>query len=204
MSLALRGGEKRAGIALAIAIGIYLVVAQLAVPAWDAMSEKAGAVSEKEDQLRRYRRALAAKDRYAQLLDQVKKSTTEGEARLIRGDNPSLASVELQTIIEDAAKKLNISLGPRSVTAAKRKDDHFNEITMTLSFEGTPNQMASLLGEFRAAPKFVTVKSLQVTPVSTAQERPAKGEIKKTVRVSMTVAGLLAAPAVVPAAAPKV
>jgi Tfp pilus assembly protein PilO len=198
MNLELRGGEKRAGIALAVAIGIYLVVSQLAVPAWDSMREKASAVSEKEDQLRRYRRALAAKDRYAQLLAQVKQSTAEGEARLIRGDNPSLASVELQTIVEDAAKKLNIPLGPRSVTAAKRKDDYFNEITMTLSFEGTPNQMTSLLSEFRSSPKFVTIKSVQVTPLSTAQEAPAKGEVKKTVRVNLIVAGLLAAPAVVP------
>jgi hypothetical protein len=198
MNLALRGGEKRAGIALAAAIGIYLVVSQLAIPAWDTMRETASAVSEKEDQLRRYRRALAAKDRYATLLEQVRKSTAEGEGRLIRGDNPSLASVELQTLIEDAAKKLNIPLGPRSVTTAKRKDDYFNEITMTFSFEGTPNQMTSLLGEFRAAPKFVTIKSVQVTPLSTVQEAPTKGELKKTVRVNMTVAGLLAAPAVAP------
>jgi hypothetical protein len=198
MNLAIRGGEKRAGIALAVAIGIYLVISQLAIPAWDSMRETASAVSEKEDQLRRYRRALAAKDRYATLLEQVKKSTAEGEGRLIRGDNPSLASVELQTLIEDAAKKLNIPLGPRSVTTAKRKDDHFNEITMTFSFEGTPNQMTSLLGEFRTAPKFVTIKSVQVTPVSPIQEAPAKGEVKKNVRVNMTVAGLLPAPAVVP------
>jgi len=198
MKLALRGGEKRAVVALAVAVAAYVLVSQVVIPAWDRVQEKSSAVGEKEDQLRRFRRALAAKDRYAQLLTQGKKSIAEGEGRLIRGDNSSLASVELQTIVEDAAKKLNITLGPRSVTAAKRKDDYFNEITMTLSFEGTPNQMSSFLGEMRASPKFVTVKNLQVAPVSPVQEAPAKGEVKKTVRVNLTVASLLASPVAAP------
>ncbi len=204
MKVVLRGGEKRAGIVLASAVGVYLLASHVVMPAWDELHDKSSAVEEKEDQLKRFRRALSAKDHYVQLLEQARKSIAEGEGRLIRGDNPSLASVELQTIVEDAAKKLNITLGPRSITAAKRRDEYFNEITITFSFEGTPNQMSSMLAELRGAPKFVTVRSLQVAPVSTAQEAPPpKGDLKKTVRVNLTVAGLLASPPVVTPAAPK-
>jgi hypothetical protein len=200
MKVALRGGELRAGIGLAIAIGIYVVVSYVAIPAWDRLQEQSSAVSDKEDQLKRYRKALLAKDHYAHLLEQARKSIAEGEGRLIKGDNPTLATVELQTIVEDAAKKLNINLGPRSVTAAKRKDNYFNEITMTLSFESTPNQMSSMLAELRGAPKFVTVKSVQVAPLSNVQEAPPKGDLKKTVRVNLTVVGLLSIPPTAPAA----
>jgi hypothetical protein len=194
MKIPLRGGEFRAGILLAAAIAIYLTASYFVLPAWDRLQQQSSTVQDKEDQLKRFRRALQAKDHYAQLLDQARKSIAGGEGRLINGDNASLATVELQTLVEDAAKKLNLNLGPRSVTAPKRKDNYFNEITMSLSFDGTPNQMVSMLGELRNAPKFVTVRSLQVTPLSNVQEAPPKGDVKKTIRVNLTVVGLLSIP----------
>lgn len=200
MKVSMRGGELRAGIVLAVAIGVYIAASYVVMPAWDRLQEQSSAVADKEDQLRRYRKALLAKDHYAQLLEQARKSIAEGESRLIKGDNATLATVELQTTVEDAAKKLNITLGPRTVTAPKRKDNYFNEITMTLSFDGTPNQMTSMLSELRNSPKFVTVKNLQVSPLSNVQEAPPKGDVKKTVRVSLTVAGLLPIPPTAPVA----
>ena len=107
---------------------------------------------------------------------------------------PSIASVEFQSIVEEAAKKVQIELSQRNVAPARKKDNFFNEITLTLSFESTPNQLATFLAEMRAAPKFVTVRSFQVAPLSTAQEAPPKGDLKKTVKVNLTVAGLLASP----------
>lgn len=195
MKIDLRGNKKPL-IALAVAVSGYLLISQLVLPQYDALRERSSSVAEKEDQLRRYRRALVSKDQYARLLERAAKSVGEGEARLIRGDNPSLASVELQTIVEEAAKKLNIPLGPRTMTPAKRKDEHFNEITMTFSFESTLNQMTSFLGELRASPKFVTVRNLQVVPVESAQEPPVRGGLKKTVKVNLTLSGVLLTPSV--------
>jgi Tfp pilus assembly protein PilO len=198
MKFELRAQDRRALFGLAGALGLYLLISEVALPVYDALQSGASSVSQKEDELRKYRRAFASRDHYTQLLAQAKKSVAEAEGRLVRGDNPSLASVELQTIVEEAAKKVNITLGQRNMTAAKKKDEFFNEITMTLSFEGTVNQLTSLLSEVRNAPKVLTVKTLQIAPVNPVQEAPLKGELKKTVRVTLTVAALLAAPIVAP------
>ena len=142
----------------------------------------------------KYRRAQIRKGHYTQLLDQARKNVNDAESRLIRGDNASLASVELQNIIEEAAKKVEIPLGQRNMSTAKKKDQFFNEIAMTLSFESTPNQLTMFLSEIRNAPKFITVRSAQIAPVQVLQEAPKKGDFEKTVRVSLTIAALLASP----------
>ncbi len=191
MKFELRERDRRALLLLGIGIAVYFLISALILPAWDRLSVGADAVTKKEDELRKYRRAVVSAQNYSRLLDQAKKSVADAEGRLIRGDNASLASVELQTLVEGAAAKFNIPLTQRNMSSAKKKDDYFNEITMTLSFESTPNQVTSFLGELRAAPKFVTVRSFQLSPVNPAQEAPTKGELKKTVRVNVTVAALL-------------
>jgi Tfp pilus assembly protein PilO len=196
MKLALQGRDKRALVALGAALLVYLSASYLILPAYDRISARAETASQKEEELRKYRRVFASKDRYEQLVAQARKSVADAETRLIRGDNQSLASNELQTIVEAAAQKTNIPLSQRSITNARKTDEHFNEITMSLAFEGTLNQLTSFLAELRAAPKFLTVRTLQIAPLQLAQEPPVKGELKKTVKVSLTVAALLAAPRV--------
>jgi len=196
MKFELRDRDKKALIGLASALAVYLVASEIVLPLYDRIKAGAETVNVKEDELRKYRRALVNGQRYSQLLEQAGKSVAVGEAQLIRGDNPSLAQVELQTIVEDAASKNNLALSTRNVTVPKKKDEYFNETTMTIAFEGTLNQLTSFLAELRAAPKFVTVRSLQVVPLQNAQEPPAKGELKKTVKVTLTVMALLPAPEV--------
>src|SRR5262249_1276888 len=141
-------------------------------------------VAPKEEQLGKYRRALVRKGQYTTLLSQVRKGVSDSEARLIRGDNPTLAAVELQTIVEEAAKKNGLEFEQRNVSPARKKDDFFNEITMTLAFEASPAQMASFLAELRNAPKFITVRTAQITPSQVLQEPPKKGDFKKMLRAS--------------------
>src|SRR3989304_7741030 len=123
------------------------------------MRISADAAAEKEDQLQRYRRALVRKGSHTQLLEQARKNVADAEGRLIRGDNPSLASVEFQNLVEEAAKKVGIALAQRNIAPAKKADDFFFEITMTLAFERTPGQLASFIAELRNAPKVITIRN---------------------------------------------
>jgi hypothetical protein len=133
-----------------------------------------------------------------QLIEQASKSVADAESRLISGGNPSLASVELQTIVEEAARRIEIPLGQRSMSAARRKDDFYNEIAMTLGFECTVNQLTAFLQEIRSSSKFITVRSAQITPVQPVHEAPPNADLKKTLRVNLTLAAILSNPAVVP------
>jgi len=196
MKFEIRERDRRGLLALGIAAIVYVLLSYAVIPSFERLGAAGENAAVKEDQLMRYRRALARKGHYAQMLEQARKSVTEAEARLIRGDNPSLASVELQTTVEEAAKKFEIQLGPRNMSPARKKDDFFNELTMTVSFECTPNQLVMFLSEIRSAPKFITVRNKQVAPVRPLHEAPKDDDFVKTVRVNLTLAAILSSPPV--------
>ena len=195
MKVEIRERDRRALIGLALALGAYVLLTMVAFPAFDSLTTAPQGTGEKGEQLMKYRRALIRKGHYTQLLEQARKNMIEAESGLVRGDNASLASVELQNIVEEAAKTVGIPIGQRNMSTAKKRDPFFNEITMTLSFESTPNQLTMFLSEIRNASKFVTVRNAQVAPVQVLQEAPKKGDFLKTVRVNLTLAAILAGPA---------
>src|SRR5207247_11047020 len=94
------------------------------------------------------------------------------ETRFIRGDNPTLASVELQSIVEQAAKKVGLDLNQRTVSPARKEDDSFNEITMTLTMEGTPSQIFGFIAEIRKAARLVMVRSGHLVSKQVLTGRP--------------------------------
>lgn len=200
MKIQIRERDRRALAGLALAVGTYFLFSMVAFPAFDGLTSASEEASSKEGQLLKYRRALIRKSHYTELLGKARQSMLEAESRLIRGDNASLASVELQNVVEEAAKKVQISLGQRNISTAKKKDSFFNEITMTVSFESTLNQLTTFLSEVRNAPRFITIRNAQVAPLQLLQEPPKKGDFQKTVRVSLTLAAILASPATQPAA----
>jgi hypothetical protein len=60
---------------------------------------------------------------------------------------------------------------------------------MSTNFEATPNQVVSFLNQLRTSPKIVNVRSAQIDPVQIAYEAPKLGELKKTLRVNLSIAG---------------
>jgi hypothetical protein len=196
MKFELRPRDRRALLGLAVALAVYVGLSQVVFPAFDRLASGFAEVTEKEGQLMKYRRAQIRKGQYTQLLEQARKSMAEAESRLVRGDNPSLASVELQTIVEESAKKVAIELGARSMAAPRKKDSFFNEITMTLAFDCTPNQLVTFLSEIRSSPKLISVRSAQVVPAQVVHAAPPKGDLMKTLRVNLMLSATLSSPPV--------
>jgi Type II secretion system (T2SS), protein M subtype b len=195
MKFEIRERDRRAVLMLLTAVGLYVILSFGVLPAFDALREAAGGTTNKEQQLSKYRRALVRKGNYTQLLEQARKNMAADQALFIRGDNPSLAAVELQTIVEGAATKTGLTLNQRNISAARKKDDFFNEITMTVALDATPLQISSFLTELRNAPKFVVVRTVQLAPTEVLHEAPPKGGFKKVLRANLTISGLLPAPA---------
>ena len=115
MKLNIRTRDRRALFGLAAAVSVYLIFSIIVLPAFDRLKESAATASEKEEQLRKYRQAMQRKGHYTELLDQARKYVVDAESKLIHGDNPSLASIELQNLVEDAAKKVNIEFAQKNV-----------------------------------------------------------------------------------------
>src|SRR5690348_12786626 len=122
MKLEIRKRDRRALLVLAFGVFAYVLLSTAVLPAFDRLQSASQDVGDKEETLMRYRRAVIRKGHYGQLLEQARKNLTDGEGKFIRGDNASLAAVELQNIVEEAAKKLEIALSQRNVSTARKKD----------------------------------------------------------------------------------
>ncbi len=194
MKLEIRRRDRRALLLLGVSLGLYLVLSEVAFPAYNRLAAGVDIALDREDQLRRYRRAVARKADYGQLLEEARRRVEEGEALLIRGDNPSLASAELQAVIEEVAEATGIELGQRNMSAARQKDEFFNEITMSLGFECTPGQLVAFLEQLRGSEKLLAVRSIQIAPLSVVDEVSEGMEVLKDVRVNLTVGAVLASP----------
>ena len=96
--------------------------------------------------------------------------------------------------MEGAAQKTGLALNQRNVSAARKKDEFFNEITMTVAIDATPLQISTFLAELRSSPKFVVVRTVQLAPAEVLHEAPPKGSFKKVLRANLTISGLLPVP----------
>ena len=84
-------------------------------------------------------------------------------------------------------------LEQRAMGTARRLNDFYAELSMTLTFSATPGQLVSFLNELRSQPRFITVRLLQATPLQPITEAPKGLDVTKNVRVTMTVASLCSA-----------
>ena len=193
MKLETRGGARRALIMLALALAIYALADWVVLPAYDRLTASSDLASDKENQLRRYRRAELRKGQYTELLKVANERIAKSESVVIPAANLSLASAEMQSLIEGVVNKQGLMVGQRMIGAPRRLNNFYAEIPMTLSFDSTPGQLVSFLDEIRTLPRFVTVKSLQVTPIAQVFEAPKGTDLMKNVRVSMILGALCSA-----------
>jgi hypothetical protein len=179
--------DKRALGILLMAIAGYFLVSWLVFPVFDTLQGAETAALDKERILQKYRQVIGRRGRYSTLVEQVDKQVQQAGERVIRSENPSLAAVEFQTLVESAARKHDITLLQRNVAPLPASAEPLREMTMTLGFEGAPRQLVSLLSELRAGPKSIRVLTMSVNPLQSAQEAPRTGEFLKDVRVNMTL-----------------
>jgi Tfp pilus assembly protein PilO len=198
MKFEMRPRDKRALIFLALALGIYVGADWFILPAYDRLAAASDLAAEKENQLKRYRRAELRKGQYEELLKVANERLAKSESALIPAGNLSLASAEMQSLVEGAANRVGLMPGLRLMGNARRVNDIYAELPMTMNFESTPGQLVSFLNELHSVPRFVTVRTLQITPVTPVFEAPKGSDLTKAVRVSMAVSAFTFADLVKP------
>ena len=186
MKIRLRDRDRRALIGLALAVALYLVTVELVLPQWDRLREAPELAANSESQLQRYRRAISRQGRYEELEALAVARDGELESLLIRAESESLASVELQSIVESVAADIGVVFGERNIIAPRMLDDFFSETAMSVAFDSTPNQLVSLLTALRALETLITVRELNIQP------KPDEGQdLTKEWQVSLMVGALI-------------
>jgi hypothetical protein len=194
--------NRRALLLLGVAVALYVGTSQFALPWYDSLKAAPAEAADNAEQLRKYRRELAHRGAYETLTSDIRKKVTDSRQYFFGTDTG-----ELQKIVEESARSVGIDLAQRSATQSKKLDDMLFEITMTTTFESTPGQLVRFLEVLRSSPKVVNVKQAQIDPIQPAFEAPKTGELKKSVRVNLTISGeglFPAATAAAPAAGDKV
>lgn len=176
--------NRRALLLLGVALTLYVGTSQFALPWYDGLKAAPSQAADKADQLQKYRRELTHRGAYDALIGDVRKKVADSRQYFFGTDTG-----ELQKIVEEGAKSVGIDLVQRSATQSRRLDDMLIEITMTATFESTPGQLVRFLDVLRSSPKIVNVKQAQIEPIQAAFEAPKTGEVKKTVRVNLAIAG---------------
>src|SRR5262245_14859345 len=104
----MRQRDRRALMLMALALIIYGLANWVVLPTYDRLSSAGDLAAEKQTQLRRYRRAELRKGQYTDLLKVASDRLTKSETVVIAAANVSLASAELQSLIEGVGNKLGI------------------------------------------------------------------------------------------------
>ena len=193
MKLQMKPRDRKALILLVLALVIYTGANTFVLPAYDRISAAKDVAADKENQVRRYRRAELRKGQYADLLRTTADRVTQSESVVITAPNLSLVSAEFQSLVEDAAKKVGLVVGQRTVGTPKAVNEFYAELPITISFESTPGQLVSFLSEIRSVPRFITINSLQVSPTEAVMDPPKGVAVSKNVRASMTLYSLVPA-----------
>jgi Tfp pilus assembly protein PilO len=187
VKLQIRQRDRRALLMLSLALLVYGLANWVVIPAYDRLSAAGDVAAEKQNQLRRYRRAELRKGQYANLLKVANDRLTKSESVVIAAANASLASAELQSLIEGAGSKVGLTVIQRTLGNPRRLNDFYAELPMTISFDSTPGQLVSFLSELRSIPRLITVRNLQVSPTSPVSEAPKGVDLLKNIRVNMTL-----------------
>jgi Tfp pilus assembly protein PilO len=193
VKLEIRERDRRALWILGAALVLYALADFVALPLYDRMADAALLAADNESQLRRYRRAELRKGQYAELLKTAEERIRQSESVMITAANASLASAELQSLVEGVGEKVGLMVGQRQIGNPRRLNELYADLPMTLNFESTPGQLVAFLSELRSLPRFVTVRSMQVTPVAPVFEAPKGADLTKNVRVNVTIAALTSA-----------
>ena len=180
--------NRRALIVLGIAAGIYLVSSFGLLPLYDQLRAASATVADKSDELKKYRRELSHRGNYEALKADTRKKTDELKAHFFAND--AVGTAELQRTVEEGAKSAGIDLMQRTTTQPRKIDELTSEISMTTTFEATPNQLAAFLNQLRNAPKIVNVRNAQIDPAQIVYDTPKQGELKKTLRANLTIVGV--------------
>jgi len=114
---------------------VYVVADIVVLPAYDRISAARELAADKETQLRRYRRAELRKGQYTDLLKLADDRLSKSESVVIPAANASLASAELQSLIEGSGNRVGLMVGQRMIGVPRRLNTSYAELPMTLSFD---------------------------------------------------------------------
>jgi hypothetical protein len=136
---------------VAAAMGAYLGYVLLVEPVLGYRQALADEIVEKQEQLERGARFVAARDSLVAERDDLKKRLEREKAKLLPGDSGTLAAAALQERVTTVATQKGITVQSTQVMREEQVDP-FRKVAVRLTVSGEVKPLAELLQELEYAP----------------------------------------------------
>ncbi len=167
------------GATVAISLLVYLVVAYF--PSRAGLSKD---VENNRQLLLRHRELISREAMYKNRIEQYKQRLKLDYARLLPGDNASIASAELQKVLKGFADQSGVEIIRRDILSEEKLPDNLTKVKVKIETQCVPDQLVDFIAAIESYDKFLTIDDMQITSFKIAK--------RWDIRPSMTIAGLIA------------
>ena len=169
------------GVVLLASIGVYF--GDQLVP---GRSGQAGELDLKKKKLAQYREMVALEGNYKARLEQYRQRLLADQGRLLPGDNPSIASAELQKLLTDLASQSGVDVTRKNIQRETKLQDNIVKISVQIETNCGLDQLVQFLSAVENYEKFLTVDTLNITSFRIQK--------RYDIRPSLTISGLILVP----------
>jgi hypothetical protein len=167
------------GIVVAFIISFKLIGSSLTVKG----TEIKESIGMKSILLERYRLVAAQKEQAAIELVALREKLKDAEGRLLKGDTPALASVELQTIMEETARKRGVGI-KRVNTLKPEENGDYHKVFVEITFSSDIASLVYFLYDIE-----YNLKALSISELNT--KRHTRKEEREALQTTLKVMGKL-------------
>lgn len=152
-------------------------------------------VDYKKSLLARQREIIGKEDLYKSRIEQYRRRLAQDRTRLLPGDNPSIASAELQKVLKDIADRNGIEILRKDTQAQKRLQDDLIKVSVRVEINCVPDQLVQFLAAVESYEQSLTVDLLAINSFRIQK----RYEIRPSITISGYIAGAPEKPAERPA-----
>lgn len=138
----------------------------------------------KQQQIEKYRQKIQKRKNLESRLTALNRNLGSAESGLLSGETPALAAVDIQNILSDISRKIDIEIKTmrviKSITLEKM---NYVSIPVQFSLNSTVRQLKDLLYQIETSNKFLIVSNMKI--------RNIRGRQPDQIESTLTVSGLL-------------
>lgn len=157
---------------------------------WPAMAAAVSVSDEialKQEHVEKYRRIAARRDQVVAENAAIKRQFRQMEKRLLTGETPSLAAVEIQNILNAIAEAGNIKFSTMRVMKSVESDSaDYVRVPVQFAMNADISQLKDVVYQIETAPQLLVISEMSV--------RQIRSKDNQQIQALITVEGVMAAP----------
>jgi hypothetical protein len=138
----------------------------------------------KKQQIAKYLKKIQKRDKLESRLTTLNRNLARAELGLLTGETTALAAVDIQNILSEITKKIDIEIKTmRVIKSVDLENMNYLSIPVQFTLKSTIRQLKDLLYKIESSPKFLTISNIKI--------RNTSGKQPEQIQSTITVSGFL-------------